>query len=255
LTTLLNTHCLDNHRGPLKKSAAFWDVMRSSDESKVFWPAIKWTPERVLGKFRRYGEDVASRMDSDWKTIGGRPVLFQGQCHSLLDYTRDFGIAPDELTAAIREGAQKDVYLVATCTDPKVYRSLKVWGFDAFTEYLLYASDWNAVMNIYREYWAKGVQIAKETGMHYWVPVTTGFDSSAWYDHPNRFVPTPEQFTAHLKEAVTFALANWTETRGEICIEAWNEFGEGSYLEPSIDSPEQLHPGDEMLRATRTALL
>ncbi len=255
MTTLLNSHCLDNHRGPLKKSAAFWDVMRSSDEARTFWPAINWDAQKVLRKFRLYGESVAERIDSDWKTIDGRPVLFHGQCHSLLGYTQDFGLSPSDITSSIREGAQKDVYLVATATDPKVYRSLKVWGFDAFTEYLIYSDTWQNVMNIYREYWNKGIALAKETSLHYWVPVTTGFDSSAWYDHPNRFVPTPDQFTAHLKEAVQFALDNWNETRGEICIEAWNEFGEGSYLEPSIDSPEQLHPGDEMLRATRRALL
>ncbi|WP_298391072.1 glycoside hydrolase family 99-like domain-containing protein, partial [Hydrotalea sp.] len=46
-------------------------------------------------------------------------------------------------------------------------------------------------------------------------------------------VSTPDEFEAHLKRAKIFMTRNPEKTKkiGIIC--AWNEFGEGSYIEPT----------------------
>lgn len=70
-------------------------------------------------------------------------------------------------------------------------------------------------------------------GYDYIVPTTPGWDPRPWHG-PNTLVrthPTPSSFERMLRLAKEFVEKN--KLRKMVIIEAWNEWGEGSYIEPS----------------------
>lgn len=70
----------------------------------------------------------------------------------------------------------------------------------------------------------------------------------SWY-YPDR---TPEKFTEFLQDAVTWMDNNPDQTTKEriVIIYAWNEFGEGGYIAPTIGDPE-----GEYLKALRSVAM
>jgi hypothetical protein len=68
------------------------------------------------------------------------------------------------------------------------------------------------------------------------LPVCGGWDSRPWHGENNlvRFGRTPELFKRHLRDANALLEARGAkpEIPRAILVEAWNEWGEGSYLEP-----------------------
>lgn len=86
----------------------------------------------------------------------------------------------------------------------------------------------------YRDHW--NWFLTKADGL-YVLPMTSGWDKRPWGGskdaaHDNS-MGTPAQFEAHLREAKRVMDANPDKTKrvGVICC--WNEFGEGSYIEPT----------------------
>ncbi len=70
-------------------------------------------------------------------------------------------------------------------------------------------------------------------GYDYIVPTTPGWDPRPWHG-PNTLVrtdPSPSSFEKMLRLAKEFVEKN--NLRKMVIIEAWNEWGEGSYIEPS----------------------
>jgi len=86
----------------------------------------------------------------------------------------------------------------------------------------------------YRQNWQWLVSNGK---LPYVIPMTSGWDSRPWGGSKNpkkdASISSPEQFEAHLREAKRLMDANPEKTKrmGVICC--WNEFGEGSYIEPT----------------------
>ena len=68
------------------------------------------------------------------------------------------------------------------------------------------------------------------------LPVCGGWDSRPWHGDQNlvRFGRTPELFKRHLQDAKAFLSAHAKPggAPGAVLVEAWNEWGEGSYIEP-----------------------
>ena len=261
LDPLLMSHCADHHpaKSPVRFCVSMWDASQSDAN---YWIELKsrgWKLAEAEASWRQYARTVASRFmaRSSYLRVGDRPVLFFGAASSLTFYQRQFGLSPARVIAAvsseIRSHTGQKPYLVATSSAPEAFPQLKSWGFDAFTEYLLYSDSWRGVTAIYRQRWNEAIAICRQTGIEYWVPATVGYDSTAWGSPVNvRFVPTPAQFTAHLKEARQFARTNAPHTREQVITYAWNEFGEGGMIEPMKQG--MLHSGDEMLRAHRAAI-
>lgn len=251
---LLYTHCADNHPHDSPVSLCFsdFDVMTHKPlteerriEQEAYWKG--WTSARCREAQRQKGRDFAEHFKHPkYRRVNGRPVIYRGNADSLLFYAR-FDITPREVLSLISEGAGEEIYFVATNTPTSYYRQLGSWGISAFTEYLSFSKSWNDVMALYRVKWAEGIAIARATGLKYWIPVTTGFDSRAWYEHPSLFIPTKAQFEQHVKEANEVAAKNFDATDGNVCYEALNEIGEGSAFLPF--APNQLHNGREMLDA------
>ncbi|CAI1126514.1 glycoside hydrolase family 99-like domain-containing protein [Serratia sp. JSRIV001] len=80
-------------------------------------------------------------------------------------------------------------------------------------------------------------QILKHTKLPYVIPLTSGWDKRPWggsedSQHDNSY-STPNQFYTHLKEAKKILDANPANTLNTVIICCWNEYGEGSYIEPT----------------------
>lgn len=86
----------------------------------------------------------------------------------------------------------------------------------------------------YRDHW--NWFLTKTDGL-YVIPMTSGWDKRPWGGSKDpehdKSISTPTQFEAHLREAKRLMDANPDKTKrmGVICC--WNEFGEGSYIEPT----------------------
>ncbi|NML32432.1 glycoside hydrolase family 99-like domain-containing protein [Paraburkholderia antibiotica] len=91
----------------------------------------------------------------------------------------------------------------------------------------------------YRESWE---WILAHSPIPYWLPVTSGWDKRAWggSDDPahDASVSTPASFRQHLLEAKQTLDANGRKTASTVIICCWNEYGEGSYIEPTKKSGE-----------------
>jgi hypothetical protein len=86
----------------------------------------------------------------------------------------------------------------------------------------------------YRSHWQRFME---KGDLPLIVPMTSGWDKRPWGGskdplHDNSF-STPAQFEAHLREAKRLMDTNPDKTKrmGVVCC--WNEFGEGSYIEPT----------------------
>jgi hypothetical protein len=261
---LLMSHCADNHspNSPIKFCISLWDVMACSND-KNYWEEMKmngWTYKEMEASWRLYARMIAERYMTkpNYLTMAdGRLVLFEGWVHGLEFYSSEFGVSPERIIQILREEilavTGKQIYLIATSTSLEFIPRIAQWGFDAFTEYLLYSDNWKNVMNVYRGWWYAAVEICKTTGLEFWVPTTCGYDSTAW-GNPVKdiFIPTASQLEDHLKEAREFTKKNIKFTKGFLINYAWNEIGEGGIMEPMQNG--QLHNGDEMLQAHRRAV-
>jgi hypothetical protein len=98
----------------------------------------------------------------------------------------------------------------------------------------------------YRQHW---LYFRRFADMPYVVPMTTGWDKSPWGGSTDPLhdasVSSPTEFKAHISAARTLmsSLPEGTPRMGVICC--WNEFGEGSVLEPTNGT------GFEYLNAVR----
>ncbi len=142
-------------------------------------------------------------------------------------------------------------------------RLVKDLGFDSVTSYVWIhhfhppqmQTDYNVVRDVYNDYWSKA---ARTFGVPFFPNVSMGWDSSprarqsdeygdVGYPFMNTITGnTPERF----KEALTIArdrLASQSDPAGPhvLTINSWNEWTEGSYIEPDTKN------GMEYLEAVR----
>jgi len=172
--------------------------------------------------------------------IDARPLLVIFDPGSM---KRDLGIAGSREAIALwhrmtREGGAGEV-LVAGCGTPgAALEDLKAMGFDAVTGYnwpTCGAGGRNRVpyAEIARaQYDAWWLPMARRNLLPVIVPASPGWDSRPWHG-AKAFVQTersPAAFAEHLTLAARFAQE--TASPRVVLIEAWNEWGEGSYCEP-----------------------
>lgn len=235
---LLWSHCADNHLAvfsPVRFCISFFDVLNSTTD-RTYYNDL--TPAQLDASWRAFAFAMLRYTSVPCALrIDGRPVLFLGYAHNTS--SRFIDILRDEIPNA---------YLVATAVEPNAMMQLKVKGFDAFTEYLLYSVEgWAGILAAYRDRWSHSIEICKQTGIEYWVPATCGYDARAQGIESPVFMPTPAEFTSHLRDARRFARDNAKYTRGQVISYAFTEFREGGILEPM--EPGMIRSGDEMLRA------
>jgi len=181
---------------------------------------------------------------SEYLTLGGKPIIIIFSTDRL---TADLGSAKvkeafDAMRAECRQAGLPGLYLMACVGDAGQARQAAAEGYDAVTAYNwpglgihtaeLYAP-FETLLEGYRRNWA---HIIEQSPVPLCVPVCGGWDSRPWHGDNNlvRFGRTPELFRRHLVDAkrVLELRATKPAPLDMILIEAWNEWGEGSYIEP-----------------------
>ncbi len=176
-------------------------------------------------------------------TIGGKPVMI---IFSPYRFRADMGSdAVRRSFDAMRQECMKaglpGLYILGCVGgDVSEARLLEREGYDAVTAYnwphlgVRGSERWAPYADLlkpHRELWER---YAAESPLPIMTPVNGGWDSRPWHGDTAlvRSNRTPALFKKHLQDARNFIEANPTKALPVALIEAWNEFGEGSYIEP-----------------------
>ncbi|MEK7676164.1 MAG: glycoside hydrolase family 99-like domain-containing protein [Verrucomicrobiota bacterium] len=178
-------------------------------------------------------------------TVDGKPVVIIFSTERL---TADLGSENvkgvfEAMRAECRQAGLKGLYLVACVGGAGQARQAAAEGYDAVSAYNwpglgmtagegMYAP-YEALLEGYRRNWE---HILEQTPIPLLLPLNGGWDSRPWHGDNNlvRFGRTPELFKRHLQDAKRFLQIRnpKSEIRNLVLVEAWNEWGEGSYIEP-----------------------
>lgn len=148
-----------------------------------------------------------------------------------------------ELLGAIK-GAMGQVYLVV-----QIYSNdwIATPGIDAATFYNIRSLSVNGVTRLAHNYaemttgcergWAYWGPECRKRGIAYWPTAMAGWDRRPWGGttsdplHDNCTPPNDAAITTHLRKAFTAAVSS------NVLLCAWNELGEGSFVQPSQGYP------------------
>lgn len=186
--------------------------------------------------------------------VNGKPVLFVFSIEFFEKNAREIGIPVEALGELVqkkaREAGLPGVFMVGGAP------ALAHWvravapraGFSAITAYNYHfgysgeaksqsaaPSDFSDLAANYRQNWQ---WLVKQSDLPYIVPMTSGWDKTPWLERAKgqrtyQAIAKPEEFGRHLQEARELMDRHPDKTlrMGIICC--WNEFGEGSYIEPT----------------------
>lgn len=177
--------------------------------------------------------------------IDDKPVIFVYSFDQFDANAKAFGESAKTLLASAngiaRQKGYKGIYFVIT-TNAKPGNDIEnfflVSGFNAYTGWNYVESkgaksaDYDVMVDAYLEYYTTAGKT--DHRLPYIVSASPGWDSRPWSGDsaPIRTNPTPEKFTRMLRGAQQLITTN-DKIPKILMIEAWNEFGEGSYIEPT----------------------
>ena len=197
--------------------------------------------EEDLLNVTRYWLDHYFKL-GQYKTVQGKPLVIIFSPGRLRE---DMGskavrVAFDKMRALCRAEGLPGLYLVA-CGNPSEGDRLAREGYDAATGYNYPAAgsqglrwspyDWmvDGFEDIWREFLARDE-------IKYIVPLSPGWDPRPWHGDEAvvRYDSTPDKFEDMCRRARTLLERSEQPPRLRmVVVEAWNEFGEGSYIEPT----------------------
>ncbi len=177
-------------------------------------------------------------------------------------YLRIYGIAgmrrwiEDFRRRAAKYNLELFFIAAGSCVHPGYLEAVTQSGADGLTSYNYPWSGARKVMRYGREmligtydeltqehlkYWQRFSSLATQTGLKLIVPLCCGFDNSPWSGTVVRYGTAPQKFAAHCR----LSLPYFDDLKLGV-VNAFNEWGEGSYCEPSACW------GFEMLEAIRS---
>lgn len=177
----------------------------------------------------------------EYYRIDGKPVVI---IFSPYNYKSDLGNAGvneafEAMRAECRRAGLPGLYLVACVGNA---RQVDGENYDAVSAYNwpglgLSGDDKRApyagLVPAYQEHWS---QLLKEDTKPILLPLSGGWDSRPWHGESAmvRDGRTPDLFREHLLSARRFLETSASNSRilPSVLVEAWNEWGEGSYIEP-----------------------
>jgi len=182
--------------------------------------------------------------DSQYLRVGGNPLITNfaaaGMTQTNYDYFQQIAVAAglNEVGFAANVAGSTSLYTHVTR-----YNAVPGWGageveypYQSLTEYV----EGN-------DSWAPGIWNTESGGPQSYIPtVMAGWDARpwgtppTWYFNPTR---TPEAVGAHLQKAIDWIDENPTLATPErlVMLYAWNEFGEGGYIAPTMGDPDGLY--------------
>ena len=179
--------------------------------------------------------------------VNGKPVVFVFLSGQLEYNAGKFGLTIKALLQRaddfVRDKGLPGIFFVVTTNarpDDNMADKLLAHGFSAYTGFNYVTAkdksqiaDYQSMVDTYLEFYkaafdTKGI-------LPYIVPVSPGWDSRPWYGAKAivRSEPTPEKFRQMITAANQLAVSKKKGILDVVMIEAWNEFGEGSYIEPT----------------------
>lgn len=180
--------------------------------------------------------------------IDGKPVVFIFYADFLRTDAGKFGATAKELLdsaqAIAKQGGLPGIYFVAgtIASSPMIDSYGKETGYSAFSAYNfqqglaspLQSHSYDELDKDYREHWAR---FNSKGNLPLVLPMSAGWSRTPWGGSKDRLhdlsVSNASQFEAHLiaGKAAMDAAKPGDPKMGVICC--WNEFGEGSYIEPT----------------------
>lgn len=181
----------------------------------------------------------------EFMKIDGKPVIF---VFSHPDFVKQAGQVGESYTALLneaealaRKAGHKGIYFIGgTHVDFSVFKIASTSGYSAFSAYNYQGQgndtsiSFKELDSAYQNIWDV---IVKNSSIPYIVPMTQGWDKRPWGGSRNplhdRSAGALPEFEQHLIAAKNLMDSQPGKTlkMGVICC--WNEFGEGSFIEPT----------------------
>lgn len=189
----------------------------------------------------------------EYQLIDGKPVVFVFSPDRLRDNTKNFGSSTRELLdiaqKMARDAGLPGIYFVMSTP------ALEYWvkgfaqeaGFSALSAYNYHqgfsgspgsatrlSHSYSELDSDYRKNWD---WIVSNSKLPYIIPMTSGWDKRPWGGSPDplhdKSLSRPAEFELHLRAAKSMmdVYPQKTGRMGVICC--WNEYGEGSFIEPT----------------------
>jgi hypothetical protein len=188
----------------------------------------------------------------EYLKVDGQPVLFVMAPQILEDNARALGVPHEQLSGLVQSAARAaglpGVLILGGAgggANP-ITLNARRWGYSGYFVYNYSAGmagtrgqprgthSYAELDEVYREHWS---WFMKHADMPYVVPMSSGWDSRPWGGSPDPkrdlSVSDVEQFTQHLRAGYEVIRQNPARTLGLGVLCCWNEFGEGSYVEPT----------------------
>ncbi len=178
-------------------------------------------------------------------TVAGKPAVIIFSPQRLTEDLGPAGVkaAFEAMRAECRQAGLQGLHLIACVGDVGGARQAAAEGYDAVTAYNWpglgmsgggMRAPFETLVPGYRRQWQHFLDESPLPLSP--LPVCGGWDSRPWHGENNlvRFGRTPELFHRHLLDArsVLEAASRRGDADNLVLIEAWNEWGEGSYIEP-----------------------
>jgi len=184
----------------------------------------------------------------EYLKVEGKPVVFIFDAESLRNDAAKLGLSTKDLLDSSQEIARQNglpgIYFVAgaPAVSPMIDGYASASGYSALSAYNYHGGLQSPIMSrsfpeldaAYQEHWNR---FGRKSDLPVILPMTSGWDKRPWggsrdplHDQSRG---TPEQFEAHLLAARRVLDSGLTGSlkMGVLCC--WNEFGEGSYVEPT----------------------
>lgn len=176
----------------------------------------------------------------EYLRVDGHPVVFIFDRLGLAKKAQAFGSSDTELIAEAQDMARQagipDIHFVSSTYNDPAGSSTAYAGMSTYNYHGLKreSESYDELDRAYRDIWA---YVGKREGAKYIVPMTQGWDRRPWGGSANpahdNSASTPAAFEAHIRAAKEQMdkIQSPGDRYGVICC--WNEFGEGSYIEPT----------------------
>jgi len=178
-------------------------------------------------------------------TFDGKPVVIIFSPDRLTEDLGRGGVkqALSAMRAECERAGLKGLHLIACVSEAGGLRRAAEEGYDAVTAYtwpglgMIGEGKFGPYETLLAGYHRQWEQLWEASQLPLCpLPLNGGWDSRPWHGESNlvRFGRTPELFKQHARDAKRFleTAPSPTPVRKVILVEAWNEWGEGAYIEP-----------------------
>jgi hypothetical protein len=223
---------------------------RDSVQFSILWSDFHNNIPRTVNQWDSLTTWWATRYfcQPNYLTIDDKPVVFVFDMLSLREAATSIKQTAKEILDQARVIAKrygkKGIFFIA-CTMPTSYWAkgfIPENGFDAVSAYNYTATIARddsmgtpaiSYQELSQDYELNWSWMIRNSPLPFVVPVTSGWDASPWYGKSTVCHSTPALFKMHMDSARSLLSSAHNKTLNMVVICAWNEFGEGSYIEPT----------------------